>query len=196
MRFDGRSFTKEALSYSRRERLVVRLSTHVMPLLTRLFMSHRVNTLAWRLLGCRVGPRSVIRMGTWINAPFRVRIGADCQIHGHLKSRGGIAIGDGVELVEDVLVSTQSHAIESPWFESVYREVAIGSRSWIGPRAIVLPGVVLGEGTVVAAAAVVTRGTADWSVVAGVPAVHVKSRPPLASPANAALRTATSGPAR
>ena len=176
MSFDGRSLSHTLPAYSFRERLIILFSMNAMPLLTRLFLSHRINTVVWRLLGCRVGRGSVIRMGTQINAPTRVVIGRNCSIHGHLKSRGGIAIGDSVELVEEVMISTQSHNTDSPHFESVYVPVFIDDYSWLGPRCIVLPGVTLAKGTVVAAGAVVTKDTEEWRVYAGVPARMLKQR--------------------
>lgn len=177
--FDGRAFVVTPLVFSLRERLVVRIATQVMPLLTRVVLSNRINTWLWQILGCRVGPRSVIRTGTAINAPFRVSIGSDCLVHGHLKSRGGIKIGNGVELVDDVLITTQSHNMDSAYFESVYRDVNVCDYAWLGPRSIILPGVVIGEGSAVAAGAVVTRTTEAWSVNAGVPARRIKRRVPL-----------------
>ena len=174
--FDGRSFLVNPLRYSLRERLVARFAMQVMPLLTLFICSHRLNTWVWRLLGCKVGPRSVIRVGTAINAPFMVSIGADCRIHGHLKSRGGILIGNGVEFVEDVMVSTQSHNMDSPLFESVYSPVEIEDYVWIGPRAVILPKALLARGSVVAAGAVVTKDTEAWGIYGGVPARRIKSR--------------------
>lgn len=181
MPFDGRSRSIELPPYTTGQRLIVRFSMNVMPTLGRLLMSNRLNTLAWRLLGCRVGRGSVIRLGTAINAPFKVRIGRHCSIHGHLKSRGGIVIGDGVELVEDVMISTQSHATDSPDFESVYREVTVHDNAWLGPRSMVLPGVDLATGTVVAAGAILTKSTDAWGVYAGVPARLVKHRVPMSA---------------
>lgn len=179
MPFDGRSRSIELPPYTFAQRLVVRFSMNVMPTLARLLMSNRLNTLAWRLPRCRVGQGSVIRLGTAINAPFKVCIGRHCSIHGHLKSRGGITIGDGVELVEDVMVSTQSHATDSPDFESVYRPVTVHDHAWLGPRSMVLPGVELAAGTVVAAGAILTKSTEAWGVYAGVPARLVKRRVPM-----------------
>ncbi|MEV7663036.1 DapH/DapD/GlmU-related protein [Paenarthrobacter sp. NPDC089316] len=56
------------------------------------------------------------------------------------------------------------------------REVVIEDDVWIGARAIILPGVRVGRGSVVAAAAVVTKSVPPFSVVAGNPARVVKSR--------------------
>jgi maltose O-acetyltransferase len=58
----------------------------------------------------------------------------------------------------------------------VLAPVTIGDDAWIGARSIILPGVVIGKGCTVAAGAVVTRSTADYSTVAGVPAVQVQMK--------------------
>lgn len=50
----------------------------------------------------------------------------------------------------------------------------IGDGAWIGMRAMIMPGVTIGEGAVVAAQAVVTRDVAPYSVLGGNPAQHIK----------------------
>ena len=54
---------------------------------------------------------------------------------------------------------------------------AIGDRAWLGSRALVLPGVTIGEGAVVAAGAVVTSDVPAYAVVGGVPARAIGARP-------------------
>ncbi len=177
--FDGRSHSVARIIYTPAQRLVVGFSMKIMPLLTLLCCSDRVNTFLWRMLGCRIGHGSVIRTGTKINAPFMVSIGRNCSIHGHLKSRGGLVIGNGVELVEDVLISTQSHNMDSHFFESVYERVTIEDFVWLGPRSIVLPGNKIEKGCVLAAGAVATKSLSAWTVYGGVPAKYIKPRSPM-----------------
>ena len=55
--------------------------------------------------------------------------------------------------------------------------VRIGTRAWIGPNVIILPGVTIGEGAVCAAGCVVTKDVEPFTVVAGVPAKKVNDRP-------------------
>ncbi len=54
--------------------------------------------------------------------------------------------------------------------------ITIEDCSWIATGAIILPGVTVGEGAVVAAGAVVTHDVPPWTVVAGNPAKEVKKR--------------------
>jgi len=62
-------------------------------------------------------------------------------------------------------------------YSFVLRAAKIGSRAWVNARAIVLPGITIGEGAVVAAGAVVTKDVELWGPVAGVPARVVGERP-------------------
>ena len=54
--------------------------------------------------------------------------------------------------------------------------MTIGDRVWIAYRAVILPGVTIGEGAIVAAGAVVSRDVAPWTIVAGNPAREVGTR--------------------
>ncbi len=53
----------------------------------------------------------------------------------------------------------------------------IGDYAWLGPRCIILPGITVGEGAVVAAGAVVTKDVEPYVVVGGIPALKISDRP-------------------
>jgi acetyltransferase-like isoleucine patch superfamily enzyme len=57
-----------------------------------------------------------------------------------------------------------------------YQTVIIEDDCWIAANSIILAGVTIGKGSVVAAGSVVTENVAPYSVVAGVPAKFIKSR--------------------
>ncbi len=63
--------------------------------------------------------------------------------------------------------------IDQPWIE---RDVHIGADVWIGANAVVLPGITIGDHSIVAAGAIVTKDVAAYSVVGGVPARVIMSR--------------------
>ena len=75
------------------------------------------------------------------------------------------------------MIWTAQHDYRSRTFAAAGGPVVIEDFVWLGPRAIVLPGVTIGKGAVVAAGAVVTKDVAPYAVVAGVPAVKVRERP-------------------
>lgn len=90
-----------------------------------------------------------------------------------------IVIGDDVAFASECLVlDSNSHGVEGR--EHVQAPVRIGDGTWLGVRAMVLPGVTIGKRVVVAAGAVVTRDVPDDVLVAGNPArvVRALSYPP------------------
>lgn len=76
----------------------------------------------------------------------------------------GVHIGDGVRIDEEAVVLTHDVV------RHLELDTVIGAGSYIGPRAIVMPGVSIGRGCVVLAGATVTRDVPDGAVVAGNPA--------------------------
>jgi acetyltransferase-like isoleucine patch superfamily enzyme len=89
-------------------------------------------------------------------------------------STSGIEVGDDVALANEVmLVDSDSHGVEGRPFREA--PIRIGNGSWLGNRAMVLPGVTIGERVLVAAGAVVTRDVPDAVLVAGNPARVVRA---------------------
>jgi acetyltransferase-like isoleucine patch superfamily enzyme len=85
-----------------------------------------------------------------------------------------IAIGDGVAIAKGVTIrDSDAHSINGN--SQVSAPISIGNRVWIGANAIILKGVTIGEGSVVAAGAVVTRDVPPRSLVAGMPARVLKT---------------------
>jgi maltose O-acetyltransferase len=87
-----------------------------------------------------------------------------------------IITGDDVSIGPEAAILTLGHDPQSPEFVDKGGDVIIGARAWICFRAIILPGVSIGEGAVVAAGAVVSRDVKPYSIVAGSPAKPVGTR--------------------
>lgn len=87
-----------------------------------------------------------------------------------------IHVGNDVSIGPEAAILTLGHDPMAHDFADQGGPVVIGDRVWIGYRAIILPGVKIGEGAVVAAGAVVTKNVAPFSIVAGVPARAVRAR--------------------
>jgi acetyltransferase-like isoleucine patch superfamily enzyme len=84
-----------------------------------------------------------------------------------------ISIGDNVYLGPEVSFITATHEIAGPGQRAgalISGPIRIGNGVWIGSRATILPGVCVGNGAVVGAAALVTRDVPANAVVGGVPA--------------------------
>jgi acetyltransferase-like isoleucine patch superfamily enzyme len=142
---------------------------------------------AWyRLLGVKIGDHAGVHLGCylWFYGPGQlrrdgVRIGAYTRINRNclLDARGSLQIGDNVSVSPEVAILTASHRVDDPEFRVEDRPVVIEDHVWIGTRAMILPGVTLRRGCVVAAGAVVTRDVSPLAIVAGVPAQPVGVRP-------------------
>ncbi len=103
-------------------------------------------------------------------------IGVNARIY------GTCTIGDYVMMGTDVVIITRNHSfnrIDIPMMQQGFeteRPVTIGNDVWIGDRVIILPGVHIGEGSILAAGAVVTHDVPPYAIVAGAPAKVVKMR--------------------
>lgn len=102
--------------------------------------------------------------------------GTSIQLRFHCGAAGRIAIGRNVLIAGGVYVTDHDHDLGRPGAPAVRSDevrvapTRIDDDCWLGEGAMVLKGVHLGRGTVVAAGAVVTRSTAPYTLVAGVPA--------------------------
>jgi maltose O-acetyltransferase len=100
-------------------------------------------------------------------------INARCLLDGR---RYQICTGDDVSIGPEATILTLGHDPNDVDFRDRGGDVIVGSRVWIAYRAMVLPGITIGEGAVVAAGAVVTRDVEAFTIVAGVPARPIAMR--------------------
>lgn len=95
---------------------------------------------------------------------------------------GACEIGDYVMMGTDVVIITRNHSFDRtdiPMMQQGFekeRPVIIGNDVWICDRVVILPGVHIGDGSIIAAGAVVTHNVPAYSIVAGVPAKVIKMR--------------------
>jgi acetyltransferase-like isoleucine patch superfamily enzyme len=137
-------------------------------------------------LGIVIGPRASVLLGAyvWSFGPHDIRrrgvaIGRNSRINRDctLDIRSGLTIGDNVSISPEVMILGGSHDYNDPDFCYVDAgPVTIEDHVWIGSRAMILPGVTVGRGAVVAAGSLVTKNVAPMTVVAGVPAKPVAVR--------------------
>jgi acetyltransferase-like isoleucine patch superfamily enzyme len=115
--------------------------------------------------------------GGSIRIARRVWLGPYVVIYGH----GGVEIGEQTLVSMHCTILSSNHGV--PPLGKLIRDTAdellptkIGRDVWIGANAVILGGVTIGDGAVIAAGAVVNRDVAAGAVVAGVPARRIKSR--------------------
>lgn len=87
-----------------------------------------------------------------------------------------IVIGEFSCIGKDVYLLTGSHDIEKATFDLVTRPITIGNGCWIATDSTVLPGIDIGDYSVVAAGSVVCKQVENNTVVGGNPAKFIKKR--------------------
>ncbi len=142
------------------------------------FPFHHVRRFFYRLSGMKIGKGSTIHMGARFYNPANIEIGEDSIIGEGivLDGRDKLIIGNHVDIATDVMIYNSEHDINDPNFKAVTLPVIIEEYVFIGPRAIVLPGVEVKKGAVIGAGAVVTKDVEEYSIVGGVPAVKIGER--------------------
>lgn len=134
----------------------------------------------------RVGINSVYKsFKSKFIRPERIIIGDDVYIgpNAYFDGTGEIKIFNGVIFGPDVTIYTRSHNYNSVCLEALpfdqkmlVAPVVINEFVWVGSKVIILPGVHVGKGAVIAAGSVVTKHVPDYAVVGGNPANVLKYR--------------------
>ena len=156
-----------------------------------------LTTAKYRYLKRCVGKGTLVEPGTKIINSARVQIGKDCLLKNSIYIRAGtdgrISIGDraalnsfcrlfghgSIEIGEDtqigpgVLITTTDHDYLGN-LKTNFKPVVIGKRVWIGANVTILPGVEIGDLSVIGAGSVVTKDIPPRSVAVGVPARVIK----------------------
>lgn len=139
---------------------------------------YSVRQLFYQGAGIKIGRGSAIHMWANFYNSANISIGEDTVIGDHvfLDGRAQLTIGNHVALASSVMVYNAEHQVDDPEFKAIEEPVIIEDYVFVGPRAIILPGVTIGRGAVVAAGAVVTKDVPPMTVVGGVPAREIRKR--------------------
>lgn len=146
-------------------------------------LPHPVRFWIFKALLARLGADSMIDYQTYFRYPWKVSIGKGvwinrgCEFYGSmLAGNAHITIGDHCALGPRVRLLSATHNYRKLDLPDEAGNITVGHHVWIGAGATVLPGVTIGDGAIVAAASVVTRDVAPYSIVAGSPARFIKAR--------------------
>jgi len=139
---------------------------------------HTLRNFIWQLVGLKLGKKSTLHTGVRVYDPRNIKVGEGTIVgfRCFLDGRAELCIGNHVDIASEVMVYNSEHDIHSADFHATDAPVTIGDYVFIGPRAIILPGVTIGKGAVVAAGAIVTKDVPEFAIVAGVPAKVIGER--------------------
>jgi acetyltransferase-like isoleucine patch superfamily enzyme len=137
----------------------------------------RLRIFLYRKIGMKIGENCVVRRGVYLGSPNELEMGDGSFIgRANLYCTGGVKIGKNVNVSDGAVIITAKHDVNSPAFEALYEPITVNDWAWIATNAIILAGVTIGEGAVVAAGAVVTKDVLPYSIVGGNPAKVIGER--------------------
>lgn len=131
-----------------------------------------------KLLGLKINGHIMIMEGFHIRTPKGITIEDGVSIGPKvlLDGRKGLTIGKSAVIAYEAIIWTLNHDYNDLNFCGKGAPVEIGEYAWICSRSIVLPGIKIGKGAIVASGAIVTKNVPDYAIVAGVPAKIVGQR--------------------
>lgn len=129
------------------------------------------------IIGGKIDDSSTIFVPFYTNFGKHIKIGKNVFIN-HACSfldMGGITIEDNVLIGPKVNLITENHPIQPSQRKSlILNSILIKRNAWIGAGATILPGVTIGENSIIAAGAVVNKNVPDNTIVGGIPAKIIK----------------------
>jgi maltose O-acetyltransferase len=139
---------------------------------------HCFRRFFYRLAGIKIGKGSTIHTGARFYDPKNILIGEDSIIGEGvvLDGRDNLIIGNHVDIASKVMIYNSEHDVNDESFIAKNSQVTIEDYVFIGPRVIILAGVNIGKGAIVAAAAVVTKDVPPYAIIGGVPAKIIGER--------------------
>lgn len=145
---------------------------------------HIVRRFIARKLFKYCGKNVMIRNGVVFGNGKTIQIGENSQlgVNARIMSAKSVIIGKNVLMGPDVIIMDINHAFkdkEVPIMFQGYsesKEVRIKDDAWIGARVVILPGVTIGRGSIIAAGSIVTKDVPDYAIFGGNPAKLIKYR--------------------
>jgi maltose O-acetyltransferase len=106
----------------------------------------------------------------------KILIGNNTVIGRNCVLMGSIIIKNNVSITAETYIFTSSHIVNDPYFNCFYTTVIIKDYAWVGARAIIQPGVIIGEGSILGSGSIATKNIPDFEIFAGAPAKCIGNR--------------------
>ncbi len=120
-----------------------------------------------RIFGSSIGRRVIIRRGVKIHLPWNLEIGDDCWIGEEVWfiNHEKVKIGSNVCISQRSIICSGGHDYRSTSLEYAHKPIEIKDGAWVCLDAKVLPGVTIGECSVVSAGEIVRKSIPDYSML-------------------------------
>lgn len=141
----------------------------------------RIRNILYGIAGISFGD-SEVRRNVYISNPNLLKLGTNCFINAGVRfyfgaSEESIEMEDNVFVGPNTVFTVVTHAIGDSDMragENIYEHILVRRGVWIGANCTILPGVTIGEGSVIAAGAVVNKDVPPNTLVGGVPAIVIR----------------------
>ncbi|RUP09856.1 WcaF family extracellular polysaccharide biosynthesis acetyltransferase [Hyphomicrobium sp.] len=132
-----------------------------------------------RMFGARIGSGVTIKPGLRVKFPWRLTVGDHSWLGEDvwIDNLAEVAIGSHCCISQGAYLCTGNHDWMAPAFDLHAEPIVVCDRVWIGARAVVAPGVTIGEGSILALGSIATRTTSPWTINSGNPAKEIRNRP-------------------
>lgn len=133
---------------------------------------HGWRVVVLRFFGAKIGTSNFIYPRIQIWAPWLLVTGDVVTVANGVEiyNPGGVELGERSIISQGAFLCGATHDYNDPQFPMTWQKIKVGTHAWICARAIVLPGVAVGDGAVLGAAAVTGKDLEPWKVYAGNPA--------------------------
>ena len=138
---------------------------------------HQIREVLSKIIGKQISENTTVFVPFYTNFGRHIQLGENVFInHGcSFLDLGGITIEDDVLIGPKVNLITENHPIDPRKRKNLdLKSIVIKKNVWIGANATILPGVTIGENSIVAAGAVVNKDVPSNVIVGGVPAKTIK----------------------
>ena len=119
-----------------------------------------------------VGSSARIRMPWNLTLEHRACLAPGCEVY----NLGPCIVRERATVTQQVYLCGGTHDLEDPNLPLIVGRIEIGPDAFIGARAVILPGVTIGQGAVVGAGSVVSSDVPDWKIAAGNPCRVLRDR--------------------
>ena len=139
----------------------------------------RVKVVVLRTFGASIGRGVRIKPGVKVKFPWRLTVGHHCWLGEDLwiDNLAEVRIGAHCCLSQGVYLCTGSHDWSRDTFDLIIGPITIHDHAWIGAKAVVAPGLTVGEGAVLGLGSVATKSLDPWTIYLGSPAQSARQRP-------------------